>query len=332
MDRNSFQKEFERKLAETNLIRQSEKLLVACSGGPDSVALFYLLWALRRRWKLRLALLYYHHGLRRGADTDRNFVKSLARRHGIPYFDKKGNVRREARKEKESLEEAARKARYRFFCETAERQKFKKIVLAHHLDDQAETVLMRILQGTGLRGLTGIQPKLQIGKVTFVRPLLEFSKQAILAFLKSEKIKFRYDRTNHHVKFLRNRIRRELLPRIKKTINPRAAEALARIPVIVREEMKLLDGMEDTAWQQAFLRRQSGKIYLKRGAFAKFSSPLQFRLLNRAIKKIHAKSGLSFEAWQKLQPNLKKSQDRCSLPRKIELSLTSSKICLSQKK
>lgn len=305
---------------------------MACSGGPDSVALFHLLQTLAVKFSWKLGLVHFNHQLRPGAaQADERFVKALAREFKVPFFCGTGNVKQEAQTKKTSIEEAARHMRYDFFCRLAKVKKFPTVVLAHTLDDQAETVLMRVLQGTGLRGLQGVREVYRVGKVSFVRPLLAFTKKEILGFLRAAKCTYRKDTSNDSVKFLRNRIRLELIPQLQRDFNPRVAEALARIPAIVSGESALISELEEEAWKKILKKRSGPKVELRRSAFLKCHPAIQFRIVERALKKLDPQSGLSFEAWERLRPGLSRFSYRCSLPKDIDFALTPKSVLLHKK-
>ncbi|MFA7001133.1 MAG: tRNA lysidine(34) synthetase TilS, partial [Candidatus Omnitrophota bacterium] len=313
-------KAFEENLKSGKLVSPGEQIWVACSGGPDSVALLSLFCRIAVSWRLKLGLLHFNHGLRGpAADRDECFVRDLAKRSGIPCYCGRGKVARLRRSQNLSLEEAARKMRYDFFIRAARKHRVRKIALAHTRDDQAETVLMRILQGTGLRGLAGIRRSLSAGGRSFVRPLLDFGKAEILDWLRRNRLRFRTDSSNRSLAMVRNRIRRKLLPWIEKEINPRAAHALARIPAILEDENRMMIQLEKEAWKAAFGGLRSGRLTLRRKIFSELSPPLQFRVIDRALKRINPASGLSFAAWMTLRPRLLRPRDRHSLPKSIDL-------------
>ncbi len=323
----------EARLRQNKMITAGEKIFVACSGGPDSVALFAVLQELQPRWHLRLGLLHFDHGLR-GAESrkDRDFVRALAKRAGVPYFA--GSIlglRLKARREKKSLEEAAREARYHFFCQAAREHRIPKIALAHTQDDQAETVLMRLVRGTGLRGLSGIRPVLKYGKLTLVRPLLSFPKEALLDYLQQNRISSRRDASNERTAYERNKMRLLFLPWLKKEINPRVSAALARLPEIALQENDLLEGLAEKAYREVFQSRRGQTIFLKRAELINLPSALGFRVIERALKRLDPSSGLGFEAWQTLQPHLKKQVFCQSLPKDIDIRLTDSRILIYKK-
>ncbi|MDD5166307.1 MAG: tRNA lysidine(34) synthetase TilS [Candidatus Omnitrophica bacterium] len=208
-----------------DLIRKHDKILVGVSGGPDSVALIYLLNSLKSTYKISLHIAHLDHMLRKDSSGDRKFVEGLAACLNIPITSEQVDVKKLSGKG--SVEEKARNARLNFLSRTAKKIKADKIALGHNLDDQAETVLMRILRGAGLYGLSGILPKRRIAGVDFIRPLLGVKRQEIEAFLKRKKIKAVIDASNQEDIYFRNRIRNKLLPLLAKEYNKNIKEILS---------------------------------------------------------------------------------------------------------
>lgn len=323
---------FEAHLRDRHFFAPRQKILVACSGGPDSIALAHLLQALASQYGWKISLIHFNHQLRpRAAKSDADFVRRLAKRSRIPFYGGVGDVGSEARRTQTSIEECARKMRYDFFLRTAKEKKIPVIALAHTQDDQAETVLMRVIQGTGLRGLQGIREKARMGKVVLARPLLGFTKKELLSYLTRKKIPYRSDQSNNSSRFVRNRIRLELIPSLCRDFNPRVVEALSRIPAIVAEESALITELEEKAWRKAFKKKSASKLELNRTVFLKFPQALQFRIVEKALKKMDPRSGLSFDAWERLRKGLRRSRFRCSLPKDIDLALTPKNITLYKK-
>ena len=316
--------DFEKILREQNLISPNDKILIACSGGPDSVALVRLLAGLRKKWNLKMGVLHFDHHLRgRASRRDARFVRHLAKKNKLRFYGGSGPVKRLADSEALSIEEAARRLRYDFFCQTARRCGFLKVATAHTRNDQAETVLMRMIQGTGLRGLCGIRPRVLMRGVTFVRPLLFFAKTEVLDFLKQNRISWCRDASNDSLRFMRNKIRKKILPLLEQELNPRAMEALSRIPAILSAESETLDLFEAQAWKDVFKKAGPGKVEFHRRRFLGLPEALQFRLLERALKRLDPSSGLNFEAWQKVRSYLARGRGRHSLPKDIDFDLTS---------
>ena len=196
---------------------RGDTVIAGVSGGSDSIALTYILHTLQYELGFHLHIAHYNHHLRRTANADQKFVESLAEELNVPCSV--GHWKNPKALKKGSLEEAARKHRFQFLNQLAKKINAHAVVLAHTEDDLAETVLMRILRGTGLQGLRGILPRRRLDNVCFVRPLLNIKKDIILAFLKKKNISFRIDPTNHQTKFFRNKVRIELMPLLAKKYN-----------------------------------------------------------------------------------------------------------------
>jgi tRNA(Ile)-lysidine synthase len=215
-----------------------ERLLVALSGGPDSTALIHLLAAARaRRGPGRFPEIlagHVHHGLRgEDADLDEAFSRELARSLGIEILVHHGDARAEAARMRLSPEAAARSLRYGAFRAWARERRIDAIALAHHLDDQAETVLLRATRGTGIRGLAGIprERRLLAGepRTRIIRPLLEWTRKEILEYLRLGGQAHRIDASNADLSIPRNRIRNEVIPILERHVHPAASRSLASL-------------------------------------------------------------------------------------------------------
>ena len=229
-----------------NLIDKSDKIVMGVSGGPDSLALLYVLRAIRKELGITLHIAHLNHMLRgRESARDADFVLKLADKLSIPATVKEMDVLRLSKAG--SPEEKARKARFDFLFEVAAKFKADKIALGHNLDDQAETVLMRILRGSGLLGLSGISPKRKIGNFTIIRPLIEIPRKEIDRYLRTKNIKPRLDLTNLKEIYFRNRIRRRLLPELRR-YNPNIKQVLANMA-------------ENTALDYDYLLKESQKAF-----------------------------------------------------------------------
>ena len=216
------------------LVRRGDHILVAISGGPDSTALAHLLSLWKRKYGLVLAAAHVHHGLSRQNDRAIRLSRLTAERLGLPFHSKKIRVRALAKKRRSSLEEAGRDARYAFFRSLSRRLGMNKIATGHTRDDQAETVLMWVIRGCGLRGLAGIPPKRPLGRAQVIRPLLDCRKADLARFLNESGIRFQSDRSNASARFTRNRVRHELLPWIGEHLNPSIHDTLAGFAERVR--------------------------------------------------------------------------------------------------
>lgn len=209
-----------------NLLSSCDKVLVGVSGGPDSTALLYLLNTLAPKLSIKIIIAHFNHGLRgRSSDLDEKFVKNTTRELSLDFISKR--VKIFSKKLKHPNEEGLRKLRYDFFFKIAKKYKVNKIALAHTLDDQAETVLMRLIRGTGLYGLVSILPKRKVNSFVVIRPLIEITRGQIQDYLKKIKVTPRIDKTNLSEVFLRNKIRHTILKELAK-INPNIKQVLAR--------------------------------------------------------------------------------------------------------
>jgi tRNA(Ile)-lysidine synthase len=233
---------FEAAVRASGMVAPGDRVLAACSGGADSVVLVSLLLKLRDTMPLEITVAHFNHGLREAAVADEAFVRELARAWVLPFFRGSKDVRAEARRRGLNLEETARLLRYEFLRNAAGAWGATKIATGHTLNDQAETFLMRIFRGTGLSGLAGIGPVSGEGSCPVVRPLLGIAREEIEAYARAEGLTFREDESNADRRYLRNRIRLDLLPELARDYEPRIIEHLARLASLLREEDRLLAG------------------------------------------------------------------------------------------
>jgi len=207
------------------LIDAGDKILIAFSGGPDSVFVINFLNKFRSKFKINLSAVHFNHGLRgKESDEDEKFAKMYCEKKSICFVSKKLNVKSFAKKNKLSVEEAARSLRYKYLKKIAEETQCTKIATAHNQSDNTETILMNLFSGSGLSGLSGIP----IQRENIIRPLLYLSKQEILDYLEQAKINYRIDSSNLSDDYKRNYIRNRILPLVKTKLNPAIDEALFR--------------------------------------------------------------------------------------------------------
>ena len=229
---------FKRTVERYGLVRAGDKVLVACSGGPDSVALVNLLLELRQDVPHEVAVGHFNHRLRPAAASDEAFVRRLARENGLPFFSSRRDVRAYALRFGLNLEEAARTLRYEFLGRTAVRMGATRIATGHTMTDQAETLIMRLMRGTGLTGLGGI---LSVADGVLIRPLLGLEREEIEAYLTEKRLACRRDETNEDLRFLRNRIRLELLPVLRAKFEPRLVQHLGRLAILYQDEERVME-------------------------------------------------------------------------------------------
>jgi len=226
------------------LLGPGDKVLIAYSGGVDSTALLEVLLRLHESYSLRLALAHFNHMLRRAAADDEEFAAGQAQRHGLPFYLGREDIRAYASEKGLNLEEAGRERRYEFLKSTAARVGANRIATGHTMADQAETVILRILRGTGPSGLGGISPS--VGGL-IIRPLLDVDRDELDAWLRAEGILWREDESNRDRRFLRNRVRLDLIPYLKKDFEPSVVRQLGRLADICREEEAFLRGLDEKA-------------------------------------------------------------------------------------
>jgi tRNA(Ile)-lysidine synthase len=243
------------------MIAPGDRVLVGCSGGPDSVALTSLLLRLREEMPLEISVAHFNHRLRTGAKDDESFVRELTRRWVLPLITGSKDVRRVARRRKLNLEETARLLRYEFLRGAARKAGATKIATGHTMNDQAETILMRLFRGTGLAGLAGIEPVSGPTGCPVIRPLLGIRREDLEAYLRDEGLGFRTDDSNLDRKRLRNRIRLGLLPEIERNYSPRIVKHLAALSTLAREEDSLLAGIGRELADE-FITRSGGETAL----------------------------------------------------------------------
>lgn len=219
--------------------KRGETVLVGFSGGPDSVCLLHFLHYLAGKKHFDLVAVHVHHGLRgAAADADARFCRDVCKQWDIPFLLYKKNVRALAKKLDLSTEHAARKARYEAFAQAAKKTGACKIALGHHLDDQAETVLLNLLRGTRAEGLCGIPVRRMLNKTTeIVRPLLCITRAEVEEYLKENDLSCVTDQTNFDEVYTRNWIRRELLPMLEKK-QPKIRQHLAGMAAQLAEKLK----------------------------------------------------------------------------------------------
>ncbi|SDP18067.1 tRNA(Ile)-lysidine synthase [Selenomonas ruminantium] len=244
------------------------------------MALLHMLWQLAPRNEWQIAAAHYEHGIR-GEDSlaDARFVEGFCRERHIPCFVEHGNAPQAAADSSHSLEQAARNLRYEFLERVRQTQGYDCIATAHHADDQAETVLMRILRGTGVKGLGAMRPQ-SGAEGRIVRPLLGFTKAELLAYCRQEQIPYREDATNFEADCTRNRLRLELLPQLQREYNPEISRALCQLADVAAEENDFLQreidryGMDEAYMRQgdwALVQRKTAGLHpaLQRGLIRK---------------------------------------------------------------
>ncbi|MFP4640556.1 MAG: tRNA lysidine(34) synthetase TilS [Dehalococcoidia bacterium] len=265
----------------------SRPLVVGVSGGADSVCLLHVLFSLKDELGLKLHVAHLNHGLRGGeADADAEYVASLAQRLGLPATIESRDVEGYRIENRCSLEEAAREVRYRFFAEVAQSLGTDAVMLGHTADDQAETILLHLIRGTGLSGLEGMRPvshwQLPSGtQLNLIRPLLEVNREDTQAYCAIRELYPRVDSSNVSLQHLRNRIRYELLPKLEE-YNPGIRESLSRCARTVADDVAYLDDEVSRIWSSVVEEMPRG-MALDNEAFSALPASLKRHLLRAAL-------------------------------------------------
>ena len=226
-------KKFQNTCFQNELLKKGDRIILAISGGPDSISMLDIFSHLQKKYSLNLIIAHVNYGLR-GIDSNRDekFVRKLAKDYEIKIIVKKIKVSKN-----KISENILREIRYDFFKKLRADYNFDCIAVAHNADDQAETFLMRIIRGSGTSGLTAM--KFKNGHI--IRPLLSITRQEILTYIKENKLKYRIDKTNRQNKFLRNKIRNKLIPILEKNFNPKIKQTIFDYLVSISEDSQYLE-------------------------------------------------------------------------------------------
>ena len=278
---HSFVRKTEATIRRYGMVESGESILVALSGGPDSVALTHALVELRTHLSIEIGVAHLNHGLRSEASDDEAFCKGKSLELDLPFYSTRADVSMEARNHRRSVEEQARESRYSFLEGVAEREGYGRIALGHTMDDQAETLLFRLFRGSGARGLASIRPSM--GRR--IRPLIEHRSSEVRNFLEKLQIKWCNDISNLDTEFTRNRLRLETLPKLEGSYNPRLTETLARTARILNQENDFLEQQVVAAYRKVTSPSLNG-IDLRIDALTQLHPALVRRVVRRAIEEV----------------------------------------------
>lgn len=262
------------------LLPRNATVLAAVSGGCDSIALLDLLARLAPSRGLNLTVAHLDHGLRRGSRSDRLFVERAARALDLPCVSERVAIA-DLRRRDESLEEAARRVRLAFLRRAAREAGCKRIATGHTMDDQAETILMRLVRGAGATALTGIAVE---GPGPFVRPLLGLTHEDLCSYLSRRCLKHREDPTNRDLRFDRNRVRLRVLPFLREHLNPRASRHLVKAAQRLREDAVFLDGMAEQELRSIVNVDSTGRVTLEAVRLAGRPAPIAKRMARLVLQ------------------------------------------------
>jgi tRNA(Ile)-lysidine synthase len=304
-------------IQENSLIHEKERILVAYSGGPDSTCLLMIL----RKLFPQTAAVYVNHHLR-GAESreEEKFVREFCRRKRIPLFVEEIQWSQIP----SNLEDAARKRRYRHLAKVAKEQNFQKIALAHHKDDVVENFLLRLIRGSGPRGLG----RMKVQRDIYIRPILNVERKEILDYLNKNSIPYFSDSSNQDSKFARNRIRNELIPYIQKNFNPSFPEMLQQTSQWLEEQTEVLNELLQPFAK--LLRAEKNAWNLSRQPFLKLNTSLQKAVLMNLLARMDTRLILTARSLQALL-NAIRNQKGMELPGLLKMQCNT-KTCKFVKK
>jgi tRNA(Ile)-lysidine synthase len=321
---NKLQKNIEAYCLEHHLIDRGDTLVIGVSGGPDSVCLLAVFKAMAPAYKLRLHVAHLNHGLRgQDADDDAAYVADLARQWQLPCTIQKEDVRAFAQQHKLNLEDAARHRRYHFLAQVARNTGATKIAVAHNANDQAETVLMHFLRGSGVSGLRGMRPSTPLTDLegvdtdvtrptdiplSLIRPLLETPRALIEDYCRTHQLAPRLDASNRDPTLLRNKVRHQLLPLLE-TYNPNIYRALGKTAALMSADYEILQNELDRAWPTTLKSQTDNAVILDREAWQNLPLALQRGVLRQALQALRQNlSNIGFDHIDQAIKLLKKGQ------------------------
>ena len=317
-------------IRKTGLIATGDKVVVGVSGGADSIFLLHSLAKARKEGKVTVTAAHFNHRLRgEESDQDEQFTVSFCRKAAVPvevgHWDHpEGNGHRIS-------EEAARNERYQFFERTCRKVGAQKLALAHTRDDDAETILFRILRGSGLSGLRGIPSERSWGGFQVIRPLKDISRDEIREHLRKRGISWREDASNQDLRYTRNRIRHELLPLLEKEFNPNIRNILIHLGRNVTEDYDYLQKEADAAFDKALLMEKNRCLVLKRKVFQTFPLAIQKQLFRQALRRLGTDMDLiGYTEWDRVSGLFPRKTFCHTLPGPLSVQGTPTKIAFKK--
>lgn len=269
-----------------NLIQRNDKVVVGVSGGPDSMTLLNVLNELKKELDIQIYVAHINHMLREEADSETRYVQDFCQKIGAECYIKKIHIEEEAKTQKIGTELAGRNARYSFFEYVAQKVGANKIATAHNANDNAETVLMNLMRGSGISGLKGIE-KIREGK--FIRPIIECTRKEIEAYCEEKKLNPKYDKTNAENIYTRNKVRNLLIPYIEKEFNPNIIESLNRLSTIAAKEDEYFHKNVDKLCKELQIvgdNIDTNMVVLNLKEFNKLDDVIKSRLILYTISKL----------------------------------------------
>lgn len=267
-------------IKEHELVKKGDHIVVGVSGGADSMCLLHILKSMQNEYELKLTVAHINHGIRIEANEDAKFVKSFCKKWEITYKEHVCNIRQLAKENKCSEEEAGRNERYRFFEKVRQENFADKISVAHTMNDQAETMLMRLIRGSGITGLGAIMPK----RDYIIRPLLILTREEVEEYCKVNDILYKQDITNKMDIYTRNRLRLQVLPLLKESFNPRVIESLSQTAFQLQQTEDYLEEQTDKAYKELVKKHKDG-YSISISPFLEYHEVVQSRIVRKVIEK-----------------------------------------------
>lgn len=248
-----------------NLIEKGDKIVLAVSGGPDSISMLNILNEIKEEKIIdfNICVAHVNHMIRKEAKEDEEYVKKYCKQKEIDFYSKSIDVQKIANNNKVGTEEAGRYARYKFFDEILEKTASNKIAIAHNKNDKAETIIMNLIRGTGITGLKGIEAK----RGKYIRPLIECKRDEIEEYCKKENLNPRIDKTNFQNIYTRNKIRNIVIPYVEKEFNPNIIETINRLSELVEEEENYMEKQVEKIYKHILLEENEKEIIIDLKSF-----------------------------------------------------------------
>ncbi len=273
------------------MVSGGEAVLVGFSGGPDSVCLLDVLDQLKAKYRFRLYVAHFNHKLRgKSSEEDAQFAEEAVRRRKLIFISSSADVAAYADENKLSLEAAGRRLRYEFFRRSSFSVGATRVALGHTADDQAETMLMRLIRGAGPEGLAGIPPIRPLDKnsnLLIIRPLIGTWRSEIMEYVEEKKLEVRIDKSNQSLEFFRNRVRLELIPHIEREFNPLIKQRLVSAAAALSTDNDFLATESDLLAQETLLERHKGWILFDARMLAQLHPALRKRIISRLVSLAH---------------------------------------------
>ena len=269
-----------------NLFPENSRILVACSGGPDSMALLYLLQdiATHRHTTYKIGVAIVDHCIRPESKEEVLWLQHQVEELGLPFYSATFDVPRLSKEHKQSEETIGRQVRYQWLNEIAQSEGYDYISVAHHKDDQAESILAHIIRGSGLNGLTGMSVVQSEYAIPVVRPLLDVTKEDLLAYIGTKHISYCVDSTNEDVRYQRNRIRHRIIPELE-AVNPAVVDAIVRLGSSVNEDVMVISDLTSRTFDK-LVSIGDDEVRISRRALRQEPLAIQRRLWQRLVSTI----------------------------------------------